>query len=420
MRILIWHGYLLGGTGSNVYTRSLARAWSQLGHDVVVVCQEPRPDEHDVGSAAVVRPDIGPVLPVFVRDSYEGFEVKLLAETSWAERRRVVEANAAALRELLPADYTLTNHVLLGAAVGVDFGEPFGVKVHGSELEYAIRGNPELQRWARISLAGARDVYVGSEHVRQALLETVGAGPHLARVREVPPGVDVELFRPRERREALAELIAESQEDKSASGVDSERLPDPGNAERFETFFAEERATIGYVGKLSSEKGVHLLLDALRTLDARAVIAGFGEAREELEERAAGLDVLFTGALEHRHIAPLWPLCDVAVVPSTFPEAFGMVAAEAAASGVPPVVARHSGLATIAEALEQQYPQSASSLASFASGDAEDLAGTLATILALPSDERRRLGEASRAAAVADWSWQGVAARLIEGVAPRP
>ena len=33
MKVLIWHGYLLGGTGSNVYTRALARAWSRLGHD---------------------------------------------------------------------------------------------------------------------------------------------------------------------------------------------------------------------------------------------------------------------------------------------------------------------------------------------------------------------------------------------------
>jgi predicted alpha/beta-fold hydrolase len=43
MKILIWHGYLLGGTGSNVYTRSLARAWSKQGHEVVVLCQDPHP-----------------------------------------------------------------------------------------------------------------------------------------------------------------------------------------------------------------------------------------------------------------------------------------------------------------------------------------------------------------------------------------
>ena len=29
MRILLWHSYLLGGTGSNVYTRQLAREWAR-------------------------------------------------------------------------------------------------------------------------------------------------------------------------------------------------------------------------------------------------------------------------------------------------------------------------------------------------------------------------------------------------------
>ena len=214
----------------------------------------------------------------------------------------------------------------------------------------------------------------------------------------------------------LEELIAEAEQDAAQSGAASERLPDPGNAERLRAFFAEERATIGYVGKLSEEKGVHLLLEALRELDARAVIAGFGEAREALEAQAASLDVLFTGALEHRHLARLWPLCDVAVVPSTFPEAFGMVAAEAAASGVPPVVARHSGLATVAGALEEVYPPATTSFASFESGDAADLARVLGAVLSLPTGERARLGEAAREVAVGRWSWQGVAARLIEGV----
>ena len=62
------------------------------------------------------------------------------------------------------------------------------------------------------------------------------------------------------------------------------------------------------------------------------------------------------------------PLCDVAVVPSIFPEAFGMVAAEAAAAGCPPVVARHSGLAEVAAGLEEAYGPERAALASFRSG----------------------------------------------------
>ena len=56
MRIVLWHGYLLGGTGSNVYTRALARAWGHLGHEVVVLTQERHPEVYDLGGARVVRP----------------------------------------------------------------------------------------------------------------------------------------------------------------------------------------------------------------------------------------------------------------------------------------------------------------------------------------------------------------------------
>ena len=51
MKILLWHGYLLSGTGSNIYTQAIARAWSRDGHDVTVFCQEPEPERFDLGGA---------------------------------------------------------------------------------------------------------------------------------------------------------------------------------------------------------------------------------------------------------------------------------------------------------------------------------------------------------------------------------
>jgi glycosyltransferase involved in cell wall biosynthesis len=410
VKILLWHGYLLGGTGSNVYTRSLARAWSRLGHEVVLLCQEPHPERYDVGAATVVRPDAGGLLPVFVLDRYEDVEARLLPELSTAERDAWVERNAAAVREHLPADFVLVNHVLLGAPVGAAAGTPFAVKAHGSELEFAIRGNEDLAGWARASLAEADEVLAGSEHVRQVLAEVVGPGPYLDRIRVVPPGVDVEELRPEPREAALAALVEEARRDPPLAG---ERDPDPGNAERLERFLAGERPTVVYVGKLSREKGVDLLLAALERVDARAVVVGFGPERSELEAAAAGRPVLFTGPLEHRHLAHLWALADVSVTPSVFPEAFGMVAAEAAACGSPPLVARHSGLAEIAAGLEEEYPREHRELASFTRGDVDDLAAKLGALLALPSGERRRLGAAARRAAVRLWSWERIAALIL-------
>ena len=414
MKILLWHGYLLGGTGSNVYTRSLARAWSRLGHEVVVFCQEPHPELYDLAGARVVRPDLdGGPLPVFVLDRYEDLEARYLQDLSSAERRRFVERNVAALREHLPADFLFANHVLLGAPVGAAAGVRFGVKAHGSELEFSMRGNEELCAWARETLAGAEAVYAGSDHTRRVLAEVVGPGEYLERVRVVPPGVDVEALAPEPPDTALAALLAEARRDPpNPPGRYNERLPDEGNEDRLAAFLAGDEPTVVYVGKLSREKGVHLLLEALARVDARAVVVGFGPARAELDA-AAGERVLFTGPLEHRHLAHLWPLARASVTPSVFPEAFGMVAAEAAACGCPPLVARHSGLAEIAEGLEAEYPPEHRALASFATGDADDLVAKLEAILGLGDAEWRRLAEAARRAAVSRWSWERVAALLL-------
>jgi glycosyltransferase involved in cell wall biosynthesis len=145
------------------------------------------------------------------------------------------------------------------------------------------------------------------------------------------------------------------------------------------------------------------------------VIVGFGDYRDELEAIAPAR-ALFTGALEHRHLAALLPLCDVAVVPSIFPEAFGMVAAEAAAAGVPPLVARHSGLAEVAEGIEAEYPPERGPLTTFENGDVAELRDKLAALLALPEAERVQLGLAARKAVVERWSWASVAERLLAPV----
>jgi hypothetical protein len=183
VRIVLWHGFLLGGTGSNVYTRSLAREWSHAGHDVTVFSQEPHPERYDLGGARHIRPEIGGPLPTFVLDRYERHEPRLLQDLTREERDRYVELNAVAVREQLPADLVFANHVLLGGPVGAAAGARFAVKAHGSELEYS-RGNADLAAWGRESLAGAAAVFVGSEHIREVLEDVVG---HVDRVHEVPP-----------------------------------------------------------------------------------------------------------------------------------------------------------------------------------------------------------------------------------------
>ena len=411
MRIFVWHGYLLAGTGSNVYTRQLAREWSRAGHEVTVFSQDPDPARFDLGGAAAVRPDVDGLLPVFVLDEYAGYTVKLLHDCTRGELDAWVEANASALRGRGTPDLVFANHVLLGGPVGAGSGARYVVKAHGSELEYSMRGNEDLSRWGGEALAGATATFAGSEHIREVVAEVCGTvhGVHV-----VPPGVDVDLWRPQPRAQALEALVSEARRDPPNSGNENERLPDEWNAERLASFLAGERPTVVFYGKLIRNKGVQVLLEALHGVDTRCVVVGFGDYRAELEAAAHGLDVLFTGPLEHRHLVHLLALADVSIVPSIFPEAFGMVAAESAAAGCPPIVADHSGLAEVADGLEADYPARLRGLVRFPSGDAAALRERIEGVLALGPAEREAIRAAARRAAVERWSWSSVAQRILE------
>jgi glycosyltransferase involved in cell wall biosynthesis len=295
----------------------------------------------------------------------------------------------------------------MGGPVGERTGVPFRVKAHGSELEYSMRGRPELEKWGAHALAAAEATYVGSAHIRDVVREVTG---HTDRVYEVPPGVDVDEFTFRPREEALAALIEEARNDPPNDG--NERLPDDDNEHRLAEFLAGDAPTVVYFGKLIEQKGVQVLLEAMQGVDARLVVVGFGPYRETLE-RMAPERTLFTGPFEHRHLVQLLPLADVTVVPSIFPEAFGMVAAEAAAAGSPPLVARHSGLAEVAAGIEEELPEKLRHLVSFETGDAADLRAKLNELLALSAEDRAALREGARRAVVERWSWAGVAKQLI-------
>src|SRR5207342_3072702 len=194
--------------------------------------------------------------------------------------------------------------------------------------------------------------------------------------------------------------LAEARRDAANPRNANERLPDEGNAERLATFLAGETPTVVYFGKLLRNKGVHVLLEALEGVRARAVVVGFGDYRAKLESMASSERVLFTGPLEHRHLVHLLALADACVVPSIFPEAFGMVAAEAASAGCPPIVANHSGLAEVAQGLEEDCPPGLGGLASFTTNDVDDLRDKLRTLVSLSTSERALVRAAARQTAV--------------------
>jgi glycosyltransferase involved in cell wall biosynthesis len=137
------------------------------------------------------------------------------------------------------------------------------------------------------------------------------------------------------------------------------------------------------------------------------VVVGFGAEREWLEAQA-GASVVFTGAMDHAQLQALIPLAEAVVVPSVLPEAFGMVAAEAASCGVVVVVADHSGLAEVAAGLGDA--------ACTFDGGAGGLEAALRDVLAMDDGERRRAGMRGRERVMARWSWARIAQDLIDGV----
>src|SRR5437764_12415749 len=187
MRVLIFHGYLLGGTGSNVYNAALGEALARAGHEVHLLCQDRAPFEQrwvdaagdwDGGQlevhartehvrATVYRPDIGGLLPLYVADRYDGIEARPFRELSDAELDRYLEANVAAVREVaerVRPDVALANRLVMGPVVirrALGGRVPYAVKVHGSALEYTVRPEPErFLPYAREGLSEAGAVLV--------------------------------------------------------------------------------------------------------------------------------------------------------------------------------------------------------------------------------------------------------------------
>lgn len=105
-----------------------------------------------------------------------------------------------------------------------------------------------------------------------------------------------------------------------------------------------------YLGRLTEEKGVRLLMAAWDSvkLGVPLVIAGAGPLADEVSAWASGRhDVSFVGLQDKASSRALIARSVAVVVPSQWLETFGLVVVEAMAAGVPSVVAGHSSLAEL-------------------------------------------------------------------------
>ena len=436
MRVLVFHGYMLRGTGSNIYNVNLVRALVRQGHEVHLLCQdrEVRPE-----GVHVHNPEIGGLLPVYVKDPYPGFEAKAFPELSDEELGRYLDANVAAVRAVAAAaggiDLALANHLVMGPPIlaRADVA-PFAAKVHGSALEYTVKPHPRFRPYAEEGVRAASGVLVGSRHTAESLWAALPAVDGLrGKTRLGPPGVDIEEFRPAGGRDELVVYVGKLIVSK---GVDLLIAAWPLVRS------ARPDARLQVAGFGGYETGLRRLLAALERgdLDDARAVARLGWALEggerkplpilsaflaeppagyaEMAREAAG-SVELIGRLEHEEVAALVPRAQALVMPSTFPEAFGMVAAEAAAAGALPISAGHSGMLEVSRQLSEALPKDVAGLTSFpvGPGAVEGIAARLNAWLSLPEEKRER----ARAALVETvgrlWSWDAVASGVLAAAA---
>ena len=506
------HGYMLSGSGSNVYVQNLCRALVRGGHDVHLLCQEDRPLDYDFvdehrsvdgsgseplgvqetpypGTCVVYNPEIGDLLPVYVYDDYPGWRVKTFLDLTEGELENYLDRNVEAVRTVLRAsgaEGVITNHSVPGPLIArralEGSGVPYASIVHGSCLQYVSRRSPRYMELTGEGLGGAREILGLSSHSASTIAEDF---PHLSdRTRSLPGGVDTDLFRPDaldpnvleelvggpgRGPEQTADLIAVLDRAENAAVLvqDLRCIASSYDARAFDADAGERLAAfldgsplIVYLGKLIHSKGVHSLLSAFARVreptGARLLVIGFGTFREGLEALAYSLgagdedileqitesgklleggpvsplehfgltedlvrvaanmddDVAFIGPLEHRELSRILPAADVAVVPSIFPETFGLVAAEFAAAGVVPFVADHSGLREAGALVGKGLPFD---LRIGMDHFEENIAGALAGFLSLSPEERGDHSETVRRNSVETLGW-GTLAEKVAGI----
>jgi D-inositol-3-phosphate glycosyltransferase len=232
------------------------------------------------------------------------------------------------------------SHYWLSGWAGLRIKRHFGLPhVHSSHTlgrvkEASWRGDETPGRLMRIAaeqgvIAESDVIVVSGPSEREDLISRYGADP--SRISIVTPGVDHDLFVPGVRQSARI------------------RLGWP------------ELTTLLYVGRIQTAKGPDLAVEAFARItakipDARLVLvgapAGADGAREmeHLQRMVKTLDlahlVTFAEPVPHRQLADVYRAANLVLVPSRS-ESFGLVAAEAQASGIPVIAAAVGGLKTV-------------------------------------------------------------------------
>ncbi len=182
-------------------------------------------------------------------------------------------------------------------------------------------------------------------------------------------------------------------------------LPNPvGVPEATGPLSADAAGAVLFVGRLESYKGVDLFIDLVRSRpDVAFAMAGEGSARASIEAEQPG-NLKMLGHLDRTALLDAVRTAACVVVPSLWPEAFGLTAVEAMAAGTPVIASRTGGLTEIVRDGTDGYLVTP--------GDLTGFLGAVDRILADP-ERARAMGDAGRVRAADAFSEDRFYARLM-------
>jgi glycosyltransferase involved in cell wall biosynthesis len=227
--ICLLHGWLLEGSGSNLWTRSIVTALARSGETVHLVCQENHPDRYEAiaeayrhkldgsvetrlqrdtafpGKCVLHQPELGETLPVFVKDKYEEFNrVVPMIELPDDEIESYIERNVDVVLRIVREHEIAAihaNHVVLMAVVAQrvsrETGVPYAIMPHGSGIEYAVKKDERFRRYASSALAESRRIFVIGSEMRTRVSAVFADQPGIqSKFVELHLGVDGSQFEP--------------------------------------------------------------------------------------------------------------------------------------------------------------------------------------------------------------------------------
>ncbi len=319
-------------------------------------------------------------------DQAQAYRVERTREPVLLPHPRMVR-RIDALAEEFGADLVVLDPAIPLGLVGPSLQRPYDVVLHGAEVTIPGRLPGTKQALGNV-LRRARHVLSAGEYAAREAEQAAGRS---LPVTVVPPGVDVERFRPLDadgRRRARR------------------RFGLPADAE-----------LVVSISRLVPRKGFDVAIEAAALLRARhpdLVLAVAGAGRDERRLRTLAADreapVVFLGRVPNDQLADLYACADVFAMPCRSrwagleQEGFGIVFVEAAACGVPQIAGESGGAA---EAVDDGV----TGLVVDRPEDPSAVAEALTTLL---DDDRRRaeMGEASRRRAVEEFSYDVLAERL--------